>query len=187
MKTAALVSCLLLSTAAGAAPLDDAALEARARAIHDKVDRARHPCRHSSRLCDGGDRSRRFHQGTGRSAEDARRGPRRGVFHRLHAARAADGGRLRRRRKIAFTRLSAIHRFTGAYPKEIGLAASAADARKIAKSGRKVAFIGMENSFPLGPEPTQADIDRLARAGRSLRRDHAFRAQSVRQLLQPEY
>ena len=67
--------------------------------------------------------------------------------------------------EIAFTRLSAIHRFVNAYPDEIRLARSAAEARRIVKSGRKVAFIGMENSFPLGPAPSQEAIDDMARQG----------------------
>jgi membrane dipeptidase len=68
-------------------------------------------------------------------------------------------------RAVAATRLSAIHRFVAAYPGEVSLARSAAEARKIARSGRVVAFIGMENAFPLGPDPSEEDIARLARDG----------------------
>lgn len=64
-------------------------------------------------------------------------------------------------RDIALKRLTAIHRFVGAYPGEIGLARSAKDVRSIARSGRKVALIGMENAFPLGPTVTQSVVDRL--------------------------
>lgn len=54
-------------------------------------------------------------------------------------------------RAIAQTRWRAIVRLTAAYPKQIGLATTAADVARIAKSGRKVALIGMENPYPLGP------------------------------------
>jgi membrane dipeptidase len=66
---------------------------------------------------------------------------------------------------IASTRLMAIKRLLASYPDDIALAASAKEARRIAKSGRKVAFIGMENAFPLGPLPTQDKVDDLARDG----------------------
>ncbi|MEL6360811.1 MAG: membrane dipeptidase, partial [Pseudomonadota bacterium] len=66
---------------------------------------------------------------------------------------------------IAATRLAAIKRFTGSYPDQIGLALSAKQARAISKSGRNVAFIGMENAFPLGPQPPERRISELAAAG----------------------
>ncbi len=68
-------------------------------------------------------------------------------------------------RDIAFKRLSAIHRFVNAYPDEIALARSAKEARAIAKSGRKVAFIGMENAFPLGTGDPATYVPHLARDG----------------------
>ncbi|MCB2111923.1 MAG: dipeptidase [Parvularculaceae bacterium] len=65
----------------------------------------------------------------------------------------------------AAAKLEAIHRFINAYPDQISLATSAADVRRISRAGRKIAFIGMENAYPLGPSPTQADVDALAAAG----------------------
>lgn len=53
-------------------------------------------------------------------------------------------------RRVADTRIEAIHRMAGAYPRDIAIAQSASEAEKIARSGRKVAFIGMENAYPLG-------------------------------------
>lgn len=55
-------------------------------------------------------------------------------------------------RRIANSKIEAIHRLADAYPKDIAIADSAADAAKIARSGRKIAFIGMENAFPLGAD-----------------------------------
>ena len=66
---------------------------------------------------------------------------------------------------IAATRLEAIHRLVAAYPDEIALAKSADEARRIAKSGRKVAFIGVENAFPLGVAPSASDVAALAAKG----------------------
>src|SRR6476620_11464007 len=51
----------------------------------------------------------------------------------------------------AVAKFEAIHRLTEQIaPKEIGLALSPADARRIAASGRKVAVIGVENGYPIG-------------------------------------
>ena len=53
----------------------------------------------------------------------------------------------------AVEKFDAIHRLTETIaPDKIGLALSAADARRIYKSGRKVAFIGVENGYPLGED-----------------------------------
>ena len=59
-------------------------------------------------------------------------------------------------RKIAETRLSGIKRMVAAYPDQIGLATTVKEARAIRRSGRLVAFIGMENPFPLGPSAEDA-------------------------------
>jgi membrane dipeptidase len=51
----------------------------------------------------------------------------------------------------AIAKFDAIHRLTEQIaPDKIGLALTAADVRRIAKSGRKVALIGVENGYPLG-------------------------------------
>jgi membrane dipeptidase len=52
--------------------------------------------------------------------------------------------------KSAIEKFDAIHRLTEQIaPDKIGLALTAADARKIYASGRKVAFIGVENGYPI--------------------------------------
>ena len=51
----------------------------------------------------------------------------------------------------AVAKFDAVHRLTEQIaPKEIGLALTPADVRKIAASGRKVAVIGVENGYPIG-------------------------------------
>ena len=55
--------------------------------------------------------------------------------------------------KQAIEKFDAIHRFTEQIaPDKMGLALTAADVRRIAASGRKVALIGVENAYPLGTD-----------------------------------
>jgi membrane dipeptidase len=55
--------------------------------------------------------------------------------------------------KQAVAKFEAVHRLTAQLAeKEIGLALTAADVRKIAASGRKVAVIGIENAYPIGTD-----------------------------------
>ena len=53
----------------------------------------------------------------------------------------------------AFTKVAAIHKLTEEiYPDKIELAYTAADARRIHAAGKKVAFMGMENGYPMGKD-----------------------------------
>jgi membrane dipeptidase len=55
----------------------------------------------------------------------------------------------------AIEKFEAIHRLTEKIaPDKIELALTAADVRRIAKAGKKVALIGVENGYPLGDETT---------------------------------
>jgi membrane dipeptidase len=55
--------------------------------------------------------------------------------------------------RSAIEKFDAIHRLTEQIaPDKIGLALTSADARKIYASGRKVAFIGVENGYPIGDD-----------------------------------
>ena len=55
--------------------------------------------------------------------------------------------------KEAVAKFDAIHRLTEQIaPDKIGLALTAADVRRIAASGRKVALIGVENGYPIGED-----------------------------------
>lgn len=65
--------------------------------------------------------------------------------------------------RIAETRLGAIRRLVASYPDQIALAGRGSEARAIARSGRSVAFIGMENAYPLGEDV--ARVRALAAAG----------------------
>jgi membrane dipeptidase len=72
----------------------------------------------------------------------------------------------------AVAKFDAVHRLTEVIaPKEIGLALTPADVRRIARTGRKVAVIGIENGYPIG-----TDIGRVkefwTRGGRYLSLAH---------------
>lgn len=55
----------------------------------------------------------------------------------------------------AMEKFAAIHRLVDTLaPDRVGLARTAADARRIAASGRSVVFIGVENGFPIGADIT---------------------------------
>ncbi len=62
----------------------------------------------------------------------------------------AENTKYAKAREIAETRFTAIHKLTKTYADRIELAKTADDVRRIHKSGKKVALIGMENAFPLG-------------------------------------
>ncbi|MEZ5921013.1 MAG: dipeptidase [Parvularculaceae bacterium] len=165
MMKSAIISALLASTAANAAPLADPAMEAKALAIHERVmavdTHVDIPVTFMTVAMDPG--------GLTTDQVDLpkmRAGGLDAPFFIDYTAQGplTDEGYAAAKANSDL-KLAAIHRLVGAYPDQIALAASSKEARAIAKSGRKVAFIGMENPFPLGPAPVQADIDALAAAG----------------------
>ena len=54
--------------------------------------------------------------------------------------------------KAAIAKFDAVHHLMEMAPNEIELAQTAADVTRIAKSGKKVAVIGIENGYPLGTD-----------------------------------
>ncbi|MDZ7629647.1 MAG: dipeptidase [Parvularculaceae bacterium] len=148
-----------------AAPLEDPALEAKARAIHERVmtldTHVDIPLDYATHKADPGGFT-----ALQNDLPKMRAGGLDAAFFIVYTPQGplTDEG-YAAARNIALTRLAAIHRLVSAYPAEIGLARTAREARAVAKSGRKVAFIGMENAFPLGPNPQQADIDRISADG----------------------
>jgi membrane dipeptidase len=63
-----------------------------------------------------------------------------------------------RGRKIAGTRIEAIHRLCETmYPDRIELARSTEDVSRIAGQGKQVAVIGMENGYPIGKDLSMLD------------------------------
>ncbi|GAB4527111.1 MAG: pyoverdine-tailoring dipeptidase-like protein PvdM [Amphiplicatus sp.] len=66
-------------------------------------------------------------------------------------------------RRVANARIEAIARLVRAYPDEVGVAFTAREARRIARTGKRAALIGMENAYPLGP--SVEDVAAWAAAG----------------------
>lgn len=68
-------------------------------------------------------------------------------------ARTIDSASMAAAYDAAMEKFAAIHRLTDTLaPARVGLARTAAEARAIAASGRKVVFIGIENGFPVGTD-----------------------------------
>ena len=66
---------------------------------------------------------------------------------------ALDDSGYARAHEQAMEKFAAIHRLTDTLaPSRVGLARTAADARRIYASGKKVVFIGVENGFPIGAD-----------------------------------
>ena len=81
----------------------------------------------------------------------------------------------------AVAKFDAIHRLTEQIaPAKIGLALTAGDVRTIAASGRKVALIGVENAYPIGTDLVAHQG--VPRPRRTLHVARAQRAQPVRRL-----
>ncbi len=143
-------AAVLAATSALAQPLADPALEAKARAIHTRVltldTHVDIPLTYASHEVDpGGFTSAQV------DLPKMRAGGLDGAFFIVYIPQGPETPEgLAEAQRIASTRIAAIERLVAAYPSEIALAKTAADARRIAKTGRLVAFIGMENASPLG-------------------------------------
>ncbi len=165
MKLKLIAFLSLVAAPAVAAPLEDAALETKARAIHERVmtldTHVDIPLDYATHKADPGGLTELQND-----LPKMRAGGLDAAFFIVYTPQGplTEEG-YAKARDVALTRLTAIHRFVAAYPGEVALARTAKEARAIARSGRKVAFIGMENSFPLGPDPQPADIGRLAADG----------------------
>ena len=74
------------------------------------------------------------------------------VVYTAQGARNEDGNR--QARDHGLRRLTAIREMIAAHPQQFELALSADDAERIAKAGKRVVFISMENASPLASDPT---------------------------------
>lgn len=70
---------------------------------------------------------------------------------------ALDPAATRAARDFAFLRAAAIREMVAAHPGTFALADTAADAPRIAASGRKVVYLSIENAWPLGDDVTLLD------------------------------
>ena len=165
MRHAILIIATLCAGTASADPLVDPVLEARARAVHEKVialdTHVDIPLDYATAAMDPG--------GFTKAQVDLpkmRAGGLDAAFFIVFTPQdKLDDAGYAEARNIAQKRLSAIHRMVNAYPDEIAFAPRARDVANILKSRRKAALIGVENAYPLGPTPVQADINRLYKDG----------------------
>jgi microsomal dipeptidase-like Zn-dependent dipeptidase len=153
-RTALLLA--LLAPAAAARAQDDAALVARARAIHDRVMTLD---THVD-ISPAAFRRDTFNYVTGiaRNQVDIPKMEAGGLdaaflIVYVGQARTIDSATMAAAYASAIEKFQAIHRLTDSLaPTRVGLARTAADARRIYASGRKVIFIGIENGFSVGTD-----------------------------------
>jgi len=148
MSIAAIASVVLVETAAPRAQTD---LEARARAIHDRVialdthndidpQTFTADCNYTMRLT------------TQVNLPKMKAGGLDVSFFIVYVGQGdLNAAGYDRAYRAAIAKFDAIHRLTEQIaPKEIELALTPADVVRIAKSGKKVAVIGIENGYPIG-------------------------------------
>lgn len=155
---AALVGAVLPATVGA----QDAALEQRARAIHDRVMTldTHVDINPASFRADTPNYTQRLR---GRSQVDLVKMEEGGLdaaFLIVYVGQPAnmanqDSAGFAQAHAQAMEKFTAIRRLTEQLaPQRVGLALTAADARRIYASGRKVVFIGIENGFPIGSDVT---------------------------------
>lgn len=148
-----------LAAALPLAAQDDAALIARARAIHDRVmtldthvDISPTAFRRDSA---------NYVSGVARNQVDLPKMEAGGLdaaflIVYVGQAQVIDSATMARAYATAMEKFAAIHRLTDSLaPSRVGLARTAEEARRIYASGRKVIFIGIENGFPIGSDLTR--------------------------------
>ena len=149
----------LLTPALAARAQDDAALVARARAIHDRVMTL------DTHVDISPSAFRRdtlnYVTGIARNQVDIPKMEAGGLdaaflIVYVGQARTIDSATMAAAYASAIEKFQAIHRLTDSLaPTRVGLARTAADARRIYASGRKVIFIGIENGFSVGTDLTR--------------------------------
>ena len=152
----ALPIALLVAVTAPLAAQDDAALVARARAIHDRVmtldthvDISPTAFRRDST---------NYVTGIARNQVDIPKMEAGGLdaaflIVYVGQARTIDSATMASAYAQAMEKFAAVHRLTDSLaPTRVGLARTADEARRIHASGRKVIFIGIENGFSVGTD-----------------------------------
>jgi membrane dipeptidase len=158
-----------LFLAACRAELSENNLAAKARAIHDRVLTVDTHCDTASRLPGGTwDIGVRHEPGERTSGKiDLPRMAEGGLDAEFFAVFVGQGERTEqgttRAKEWAIKTLEAIQAMVDNYPKLVGLALTPDDAYRLEKEGRRAAFIGMENGYPVGK--TLSSIEEYYRLG----------------------
>lgn len=161
-KKAAVLTFLVLIFSAGSyetacrVDLQKESVESRARNIHDRVLTVDTHCDTTSRLLDKnwdiGVRHPSGEPGSGKI--DLPRMAEGGLDAEFFAAFVGQDERTERGYSKAKTgameQIEAIHRMCEKYASLVGLAVTPDDAYRLEKEGRRAAFIGMENGYPIG-------------------------------------
>jgi membrane dipeptidase len=137
---------------------DEEALKAEAREIHERILTVdTHSDTPSLMLRRGWDVGERHEPGKRRSGKiDLPRMVEGALDAEFFVVYVSQGERTpegyARARKRAADLLAAIHKMTEDYPQLIELATSPEDAYRLEKEGKRAAFIGMENGYPIGKD-----------------------------------
>lgn len=164
MKAKAIISfvIILLSFAfcqsSCTAKQDEEALKTRAREIHDKVLTVDTHCDTPMRMARGEwDMEKRHEPGQRRSGKiDLPRMAEGGLDAEFFAAFVGQGaltpeGRTKAKERADLL-IDAIHKMCEDYPDLVGLATTPEDAYRLEREGKRAAFIGMENGYPIGKD-----------------------------------
>jgi membrane dipeptidase len=148
---------LLAAAPLAAQPLSDAALESRARAIHERVLTIDTHVDIDPRNFLAGQPN--YAERLPRTQVDLAKMQAGGLdaaFLIVYVGQGAlDSAGYARAHAQAMEKFAAIHRLADTLaPAKVGLARTSADARRIAASGRRVVFIGVENAYPIGTDVT---------------------------------
>lgn len=149
--------------------LSEESLAVKARAIHDRVLTVDTHCDTASRLPGGswdiGVRHEPGRRGSGKI--DLPRMAEGGLDAEFFAVFVGQGERTEdgyaRAKESALETLDAIHAMCARYPNLVGLALTPDDAYRLEKQGRRAAFIGMENGYPVGK--TLSNIEEYFKLG----------------------
>ena len=163
-----LVSCLLFPTACRT-KLTGENLAAKARAIHDRVLTVDTHCDTASRLPGGTwDIGVRHEPGQRASGKiDLPRMAEGGLDAEFFAVFVGQGERTEhgytRAKEWALKTIGALETMFDKYPNLVGPALTPDDAYRLEKEGRRAAFIGMENGYPVGK--TLSNIEEFYKLG----------------------
>lgn len=134
------------------------ALKARAREIHDEVLTVDTHCDTPMRMARGEwDMGKRHEPGQRRSGKiDLPRMVEGGLDAEFFAAFVGQGaltpeGRAKAKERADLL-IDAIHKMCEDYPDLVGLATTPEDAYRLEREGKRAAFIGMENGYPIGKD-----------------------------------
>jgi len=138
--------------------LEPEALETESQAIHDRILTVDTHCDTTYRLLsddwDIGERHESGERGSGKI--DLPRMAEGGLDAEFFAVFVGQGERTpegyARAKERAMRQLEGIHQMCEKYPDLVGLATSPEDAYRLEKEGKRAAFIGMENGYPVGKD-----------------------------------